>query len=679
MFDNIGFLLYTFLMGKNNKQQISEKKWSWKIAEYISILTIILVPLYIGYSHWFPFGMPKISLFIGGSLISFIFYLLAILPKRSFISRITPIHITSFIFLSILTISAVLGIDSHNSFFGNFSFPTNLIFIYAVFIFAFVLGELIRNDNKFLFKILNVSFLTSLIVAFFSYTGTSILKLSSDFSSTIGNSSYAGAYLLFNICFGIGLFFHNKKLWSRIFYGISILFIIFCPLFFNILIWKGGVSIASIINNPLNLLGVADGAILGIVVSFIVMIILFFIFSNQKNKKIIGFSLLTIFLLGVIFVINLFSNPNSKLHKVYVEQKSDNRLVAWDIAKRSFKNNPIWGVGPSNYSYDFQKYFSTKLIDNDNTREFYFYEPHNIIWSYLSNTGILGFISYILLLLSIIFAFWHRKKDENNNIFRIVFIASIVGYFFQNLFSFDTVTTYLLLAIVLGIGVYFSDTNINIKVSDKLIFIKDAKVVIFILLSITGIILFAVLPWRESKVYGDILKFKNFKENTYLKMNVQNISLFGGVDDSAYLVSKFYDKYLYNISNKKDLPLIMDDMNASIFAIKNDLKYSPDNFKANFILGKILMLKILAFGKYDDMSGQEALYYLDKSLSLNPQNPDVYLVISQVYIFKKDYEKAREYVKKALEIAPFYNPAINMAKNLQKMNYNQEFEKYLKN
>ena len=471
------------------KEIKKEILWQWRVMEYISYAIVFITPLYFNNAHWYLFGMPKISMVIGATLFMAVFYAWGAIKSRNFSLKFTTLHIVLGIFLCVLTVSSIWGIDPHNSFFGVFDFPTNLVFIYAVALFGVLISFLQRRINNLLPNILLTSFVAGIIVAFFSYTNDSLFKALKDYSSTIGNTSYAGAYLLFNICFGVGLFFYFKKYWQKILIAVSTIFIALCPLFFNIEIWKGNISVESLITSPFSILGVAHGAVLGIGLSIISIVIFALIFSKRKFIKITGLVFLVVFIASIFYASMSFLNTDSKLHQFYTEEKTENRFIAWDIAKKGFNENPWLGLGYDNYSYLYHQEFKEDEF-GDNVE--FLYKPHNIIWEYLSNNGILGLVSYLALLFGIFLSLFSCKEDEDNKkykIFKIVMIGILFGYFIQNLFVFDTVTTYLMFFLVFGLSAGLCSKYWEIQINKIL---KNILGFFLIVASFVSFILFAV-------------------------------------------------------------------------------------------------------------------------------------------------------------------------------------------
>lgn len=689
-----GILIY---MGKKIQKEI--EVWQWKGMEYISYFAIFLTPLIIGNSLLYSFSTSK-SLFLTAiTLIMLVLYLWGSLSKKETKLNITPIHIALFVFLFALTISSIFGIDPINSFFG-WRYAVSLVHIYILSIFALLIGFLVRRNSDFLPKILLFSFLSSIIVTIIFYTGLSI-NISD--GSTIGNSSYLGEYLFFNVLFGIGLFVYYKKYWKKILMALGALFIIFSPIFINKNIFLGTINIAEAIKNPILLFGIANGATLGLGISFITVVLLLLISSRKKLLKIIGGILLVFFIFSIYYTYHELVNKNSMIHKVYVEQKSGNRFIAWDIAKKSFKDNPILGNGLNNYPYSYEKYFTTDFYKTGYFLE-RFNQPHNIFWEFVSNTGILGLTSFLFLLIVTFISLF--KKDEkdtvmveskpsNNtelfdksgltkgltrttcsndrpyykfNSLKLILSSILVGYFIQNLFVFDTLSTYMMLFLIIGIAMGASNYSWEFKISEKFQILRKVFNVFIIGCSFVLIILFVFLPLSEAKAWNKIfLNMDNIMEYSSTKKDIQKISVYGGLFDSTYVGEKLFDKLQNNLSrvnkdNKKDFLSMLYYITG---IIEKDTQKQPNYANSYFMIGNYLNLYMTVEMKgidnlknrediYNKEIWEKAYYSLTKSIELNPNNPKAYLALVKTYMIKDDLDNAKKAVSTSIMIAPEY-------------------------
>ena len=85
-------------------------------------------------------------------------------------------------------------------------------------------------------------------------------------------------------------------------------------------------------------------------------------------------------------------------------------------------------------------------------------------------------------------------------------------------------------------------------------------------------------------------------------------------------------------------------------------------------------------GRVDESVWGKANFYLDKTLSIvNYQNPEAFLAKAQLYIFKNDYVQARLYTQKAISLIPNYKDSYEIAKKIQALSSDKDFQKYIDN
>lgn len=668
-------------MGKKLERESEKTLWQWKVMEYLSYLVVFLIPLYFNTNHdLFSFSAPKTILTIGLVLLITIFYLWGILAEKKLMFKFTPLHIVLGVFLFILTLSSILGVDPLNSFFGKWIDGINLILIYTVIIFALLIGFLVKRDKTFIIRILLASFISGVCVAIISYTGSSWMSIFKDGSSTIGNNSYTGSYLLFNACFGVGLFFYYSKIWKKISIALGTIVVTLSPLFFNTDIFLGKVGFRDILHNPFLLFGQANAATVGLAVSFLVIIIFFLIFSSKKVSKIIGLVFLLGLLVGIFYTGIKLVNPESSLHKVFVEKKAENRFVSWNIAAISFNEHPLLGSGFNNFSYSYQKYFSSDIL-KEKLPEFYFYQPHNVIWEYASNNGLLGLASFLSLLLFTFLALFGCKEGEERKdiIIRIVLISILFGYFVQNLFGFDTPVTYLMLFFVVGLAIGLSRKEWNYVIIDKhndgYKFISSLLIVSFFI----AIIFFAVLPFTEFKKLGRVISANTISERMALRDGVGDISLFGGVFDSSYLAGKYFNLYQQDVNkiNNSNKDIYLKEIDSSVNLVEKDIVKQPDEVFSHIILNSLLNMEIFIKGNTDMETWNYSYNNIKRAISLNPENPESYLQLAQTYILNEDFKDAYTSIRQAIAIAPSYAKSYEYARKILTIKPDKDFEKYV--
>ena len=654
--------------------------WQWKVMEYILYIAIFIIPLYFSTNHWFPFSAPKAIL-----ISIFTFFILAVysfglfLQKREkFTLKITLIHFVLFIFLLILTLSSILGVDPHNSFFGVWSQSISLVIIYVLSILACLVGVLVEKNKSIIYKLFTASFISSVIFAVISYGGVALIPLSRG-GGTLGNTSFAGAYLFFNFCFGVGLLLFYQKYWQKILIFIGIFAILFSPIFFNHQIFSGLISIRDALKNPMLFMGEANGAIIGVVVSLLIILCFLVIKNRRKWIKIFGLIAFLSILGGIFYAGVLFMNPNSSLHNTIIEQKTGNRFLFWDIANSGFTENPILGNGFNNYIYTFQSNFNNDFFKPGFVLENFTNQPHNMFWEYMSNTGILGTLSFFTLLVLVFIVFYVRNKNDNDreHVFKIVLATSLIGYFIQNMFVFDVPLIYFILFVIIGVAIGVSEKKKIILFFSKWYIYKIIGVILLII-SIGGIIFLGFLPWKESREWCQIDSRKILKSGFNEISDIQKISVFGGVADAAFFVDKTFANYQKEIVEQVKISKNFEIINSAENILEEELKKQPLNFRARTTLVRVMIIRMTLSGKKIDRDLWDKAYtHVLKAQTINREHPDTYLLQANLQALIGDFEKMREIVFKGIAIAPYNSTGYITAKDLNKLRSDSRFMEYI--
>jgi O-antigen ligase len=96
-----------------------------------------------------------------------------------------------------------------------------------------------------------------------------------------------------------------------------------------------------------------------------------------------------------------------------------------------FSSHPLFGVGLGNF----------KNAVNGDTRYLAFYDsvrsvdtPHNTLGGILAETGILGFVPYLVAQTTLFLAFWRLRKKSNSNarLAWTYFLYIFLGYWINN-------------------------------------------------------------------------------------------------------------------------------------------------------------------------------------------------------------------------------------------------------
>jgi len=165
--------------------------------------------------------------------------------------------------------------------------------------------------------------------------------------------------------------------------------------------------------------------------SFLTFPIFMYILQFFKKKKII-YLLLIVFLLLITLFLGIYNN-------YFLANLSSNRTTIWNSHINSFIKKPILGYGPINETK------ITKINKNLNLNEAYKkVGSHNSFLMILLKDGILGFVSYLLIIYLLI-----NNNLKNHYYFALIYILIIFQSLEVSLLGGVSYASYLFLLVLL--------------------------------------------------------------------------------------------------------------------------------------------------------------------------------------------------------------------------------------
>jgi O-antigen ligase len=213
--------------------------------------------------------------------------------------------------------------------------------------------------------------------------------------------------------------------------------------------------ISFLINLSAFFLTVSRSGYLGLFVGGILFLLL-----NIKyflNKKIIVGSLIGIFLLilSVIFLDTPIESMWGRFQTTFQKQdptgSTQEHLLFSEAASNIFKQNPIVGIGSGN----FEEYYLNYVDTNEDTAYTY-----NIYLSFLSETGIVGFltqISFMIFILICGFKAFLKNKENELSILSSALICGYISILIANLFY----SYYILFFVWLVVGLILASLKVK--------------------------------------------------------------------------------------------------------------------------------------------------------------------------------------------------------------------------
>lgn len=121
------------------------------------------------------------------------------------------------------------------------------------------------------------------------------------------------------------------------------------------------------------------------------------------------------------------------------------RSIVWDGAVKVWQRYPIFGSGPATFAYSF---YLDRPTEHNLVSEwdFLYNKAHNEFLNYLAETGIIGFVTYLVFLVGTMAYLWQNgKKYKSWANSSWVVLASLIGLSAVHFFGFSIAVTNLLI------------------------------------------------------------------------------------------------------------------------------------------------------------------------------------------------------------------------------------------
>ncbi|XKT75434.1 MAG: O-antigen ligase family protein [Patescibacteria group bacterium UBA2103] len=382
---------------------------------------ITILPLLVFDGLFFPFITSKAFAFRFLVEFGVIALLLLATMDKKFIPKITPVTVFFFVFVGVMLIADLLGLNVTRSVWSNFERMEGWVMLAHLFgLFLIFDRVLFVNElwKRFLQASLGVSFLVGVHGAAQLLGYAEIHQGGVRLDANFGNATYLAVYTLFHIFFAAWLFFSTKVSWLRFLYvGVGALNLV--------LLYFSGTR----------------GALLGLIGGVFVSLLVYGF--AKKSKKILsfglGFVLLSVLGLGVLSAYKEHSviKDDPVLTRIadISFQAGETRFRIWDIALQGFYERPLLGWGQGNFNLVFSKYYNPKLY----AQEPWFDRAHNVFLDWLIAGGAFGLLAYLLFFLSLFFFVWRGSFSPTE---KGLVIGALSAYAINNLFVFDNLLSY---------------------------------------------------------------------------------------------------------------------------------------------------------------------------------------------------------------------------------------------
>ncbi len=422
----------------------------------------LLTSFIVNTDYYFPYtGLKGVYFMAAAEITFFAWAALALKFKQYRPDFKNPVVFSVMLFLAVLFASAVFGANFANSFWSNFERMGGLLMFCHLTAFFVVVATVFEKRDWI--KFFSASVVTATIVGVEALLNQNAASRSGGF---IGNDSFLGAYLLFNIFIALYLLIRYWKAENKIvkiFSGISFLILSF------FLMLEGTQTWANLINANFDFSRIdlardifgrgARAAKIAFLAGMILLTTLRLATSKKTIAKIIGRGLLAFATVASFVFVFMATRAGNPVYQSMVDRFGKGtvygRLVVWEIAWKGFLERPLLGWGPENFDLVFARHYNPCLGSHECGGEIWFDRAHNIVFDLLAEVGALGFLAYLGMFAAAIFVLW---KGYFQNKFGFaeagVFTSLLAAYFLQNLTVFDMTASHLMFFSCLGFAAF---------------------------------------------------------------------------------------------------------------------------------------------------------------------------------------------------------------------------------
>ncbi len=636
-------------------------KQGLKHALTAGLFAVFFLPFIIADSQLFPFITGKAFVFRILVEILFGFWLIAMFRDAELRPRFSWVMTAVLIFVGVVIAADIFGVSFYRSFWSNFERMDGLISLLHLFGYFLVASSVLNTRARWQ-AFFNVSVVSSVIMAvyaFFQLAGkVTINQGGVRVDGTFGNATYLAVFMLFN--FFITLFLlaslyqgkqnvqgaqsgqdgQNKQNpngqkgsnWLLFgWYGLAIIFQL-------IVLYHTATR----------------GAILGLIGGLLLTALAVAIFEKNRPKlrrMAIGVLLCVIILIGGFFSVRNAQfvkhsptlsrfTPFVSVEKISTEISSQGRRYVWPMAVSGFLERPILGWGQENFNHVFNKYYDPRMYN----QEPWFDRAHNIVLDWLVAGGILGFLSYLGLFAALLVLVWKSRTLSITD--KSILVGLTAAYFFQNLFVFDNLISYIyffsLLAFVHSENARGkSEPRWLSRFSENTILTQKVLPVVAVIVIASLIYVLNVKPILASRALIKALNFSQQAPEQGLEhfKKIFQYDTFADGEAAEQMFSQFkkFDGPTVKAETRQAFMLLaVGKMDAQIKRFPNDARY------------------LLFMGSLKNRIGdfQGALTYLERAKTISPQKQSISFEIGLAYLSLGNNQKALENLKAAYDSSP---------------------------
>lgn len=608
----------------------------------LGIFAVPFVPLIVSPSLFFPFITGKAFVFRTIIQIIFACYVVLAVRDKEYRPKFTNILGSLSLFMLVIAVANFFAENPFKAFWSNYERMEGYIGLLHLFAYFVVLGSVFKTKDLWN-KLFATSLFVSFIMSIYSFLQiTDKIKINQGgvrVDGTLGNAGYLAIYMVFHIFIAGILYLRSNSEWQKFLSGL-----------------------VAVLNLIVLYYTATRGAVLGLLGGALVAFV-YLLFKSENGSKIRKFALFGI--LGLSIFVGLFisfrntsfvenSPVLSRFSSLSINEiKTQGRYFVWPMAIKGFFERPTIGWGQEGFNFVFNKNYDPRMYN----QEAWFDRAHSAPLDWLIAGGILGLVSYILILGATIFGVFKIDDDKLTKNEKALVLGLVSAYIFNNLFVFDQISSYILFFTFLAyvhsnlnqslnckIWNYISNKCSKVLDNDGVKPVLEASVVIALLLSLYFVV---YVPWRQNKNLLYVLQISNQNQIGKIEEYKKPLSSYGmWFPESLEHLYQVMISLALNpnapLDLKQDLAGTIDkSFKKHIDKVPNDARYRV--FYSDFLS---------KFGYYD-----RAISELDVATKLSPKKQSIYFALVNNFLAEGKNKEALEKAKYAYELETSYEDA----------------------
>jgi len=632
------------------KNQIKQIK-VWQLISKTSIYFLVFF-LPIFFLPWtaevLDFNKQTLLLFL--VFISLISWFLQFLAEGKVRVNFSPFNLLIIVFLAVLAVSTGFSFYRYGSFWGwPLNIASSFLTVLGLAILYFLIINLFRkNELVWLFFTLGFSSFLAVLFGTFQLLGKFIFPLDftrfTSFNSvgTINSLAIFSAAFLPLLC---SLIFLSKRVAKILFAVFSLAALV---LIFLVNFWLAWLLV---------LVGAVTLLIFGMIKreSF-----------NFSWLVLLMFVLITALFFGILRI----PSPVSLATPIEISLTQGTTIeITKQALMERFPISLLLGSGPSTFVFNYSK-FKPAIINQSDFWEIRFSSGASEILDRLATTGVLGIISFLLIMVSVIgisLKFLLKKSAQPENEKEWLLGLGIFSAWLSTAFSLFFYPANLSIGFLFWIFtaglILISSSRIKEREFGhySISSIGLAFLFIFVLIFGIGVLFMGGQRYLAEVRYRQALGFfQQGKNDQAINQLQSSLSLTRGAQDNYWRdVAQIYLFAIREELQKKDIPqeelfqkirlLVANAINSAKTATEVSSHNVANWTTRGFVYQNLINLV--------DGAEEWAIKSYQEATKLESTNPYIYTEIGRIYLAQEELEKAREQFQKAIDLKGDYAPA----------------------